>query len=159
MNWYKKAEAATVSVTPEEFGAMDWDEKRALAENRGITPATQLLFFTEEYEDKDVALWDLAGNPNLTPEVQRLFITQEYWGKHWALRALTDNPSIHPEVQPLFFTQKYDNKDEVLRALASNHSFLRDFTLKQLLQIKKVARGGMRLLVLSKRLEQIAGVS
>ena len=90
--------------------------------------------------------------------MQRLFITQEYWGKYWTLRALTDNPSIAPEVQPLFFTEKYENKSKVLENLAENPSFLRDFTLKQLLQIKKVARGGAKLQVLKKRLEQIAGV-
>ena len=188
MNWYKTATKTAVSVTPAEFVAMTWREKRVLARNErispetqrlfftepyemkgealvsltrnpSITPATQLLFFTEEYEHKDQVLSYLARKIGIIPEVQRLFITQEYWGKYWTLRALTDNPSIHPEVQLLFFTEKYENKDGVLQDLVKNPSFLRDFTLKQLLQIKKVARGGAKLHVLSKRLEQIQKVA
>ena len=187
MNWYKVAEAATVSVTPEEFGAMTWREKRVLARNErispetqrlfftepyemkgealvsltrnpSITPATQLLFFTEEYEHKDQVLSYLARKIGIIPEVQRLFITQEYLGKYWTLRALTDNPSIHPEVQLLFFTEPYEDKMEILGYLTGNHSFFWNFTLKQWLQIKNAARGEMRLLILKKRLEQLVGV-
>ena len=220
MNWYKKAEAATVSVTPEGFGAMDWDEKRALAENRGITPATQRLFFTEKYAEKRGdrygVLWSLAGNPSITPETQRLLITEKYEEKDNVLWRLAKNESIshqtqlmffteeykgevlqglaqnrsitpeaqtlfftepyerknqilenlawseniHPEVQRLFFTEKYENKGKVLEDLAENPSFLRgDFTTAQWHSIKNAARGSMRLLILSKRLEQIQKVA
>ena len=187
MNWYKAATKTAVSVTPAEFVAMTWREKRVLARNErispelqrlffaeeyetkgsilmylsrnpSITPATQLLFFTEEYEDKDQVLSYLARNRGIIPEVQRLFFTQEYWGKYWTLRALTDNPSIHPEVQLLFFTEPYEDKMEILGYLTGNHSFFWNFTSAQWLQIKNAARGVMRLLILKKRLEQIAGV-
>ena len=192
MNWYKAAEAATVSVTPEGFGAMDWDEKRALAENRGITPATQRLFFTEKYAEKRGdqygVLWSLAGNPSITPETQRLLITEKYEEKDNVLWRLAKNESISPLTQQLFFTQEYERKGDVLWYLAMNSNiaqetqrlfftepyerknqilenlawnpiFLRDFTSEQMLIVKNAARGEARLLVLSKRLKQIAGAS
>ena len=188
MNWYKAATKTAVSVTPAEFGAMTWREKRVLARNESITPelqrlfftepyemkgealvsltrnpsitpATQLLFFTEEYEDKDQVLSYLARKIGITLEAQRLFFTQEYWGKYWTLRALTDNPSIHPEVQLLFFTESYEDKMEILGYITGNHSFFWNFTSAQWLQIKNAARGVIRLLILKKRLEQIQKVA
>ena len=187
MNWYKAATKTAVSVTPAEFVAMTLREKRVLARNEritpetqrlfftepyemkgealvsltrnpSITPATQLLFFTEEYEDKDQVLSYLARKIGIIPEVQRLFITQEYWGKYWTLRALTDNPSITQETQLLFFTESYQGKNRILQDLVKNPSFFRGFTSEQWLRFKNAARGAGKLHVLSKRLEQIAGV-
>ena len=126
MNWYKVAEAATVSVTPEGFGAMDWDEKRALAENRGITPATQRLFFTEKYAEKRGdqygVLWSLAGNPSITPETQRLLITEKYEEKDNVLWRLAKNESISHQTQLMFFTEEYKEKGTILGYLAHNPS-------------------------------------
>ena len=163
MNWYKVAETA-VAVTSAEFGAMTWDEKVDLAENRGITPATQRLFFTEKYAEKrgdpHAILWSLAGNPSITPETQRLFFTERYEWKGYVLQDLARNESIAPEIQPLFLTQEYPKKNDVLEYLAWNPSFLRgDFTTAQWRSIKNAARGSMRLLILSKRLEQIQKVA
>jgi len=130
VNWYKMAEAA-VTVTPAEFGAMTREEKIVLARNPSISPDTQRLFFTEDYEWKNQAIKNLAFNEGIAPATQLLF-----------------------------FTEQYKDKDKALWNLAENHSFLRgEFTPGQWLQIKKAARGSMRLLVLSKRLKQIAGVS
>ena len=188
MNWYKAATEVTVPITPERFRAMTWAEKWALAHSPSLTPEVQLLFFAEEYAEKSEALQHLASNPSLTPEVQKLFFTEEYERKGDALLDLAKNESITPETQRLFFTEEYncngyalyylaDNrsitpevqllffteelygwKDEALKNLVRNHSFLRDFTRAQWLQIKNAARGGMRLQVLKKRLEQAIGV-
>ena len=156
MNWYKVAEKAAVAVTHAEFRAMTWREKWDLAYSPSLTPEVQLLFFTEEYAEKSDVLRALASNPSLTPEVQPLFFTEEYNYKGYALYYLADNRSITPEVQLLFFTEElYGWKDEALKNLVRNHSFLRDFTRAQWLQIKNAARGEMRLLILKKRLEQI----
>ena len=188
MNWYKAATEAAVAVTPAEFGVMDLLQKRALALNESITPETQFLFFTEDYKNKGEVLYYLARNPSITPEVQPLFFTEEYAEKNEVLWSLARNPSITleaqrlfftesyestweilsnlainpnitPEVQPLFITERYEKKDWVLENLVDNPSFLCDFTREQLLQIKNAARGNAKLLVLSKRLEQIAGAS
>ena len=130
MNWYKAATEAAVSVTSAEFRAMTREKKRVLAWNTSITQETQFLFFTEDYKNKGEVLYYLARNPSITPEVQPLFITERYEKKDWVLENLVDNPS-----------------------------FLCDFTREQLLQIKNAARGNAKLLVLSKRLEQIVGAS
>ena len=134
-----------------------------LAWNTSIHPETQRLFFTEDYVDKHEALRHLAFNPGITQETQRLFFTEKYKYKDWVLQDLARNESIAPETQRLFFTEKYEGKDEdiygVLENLVQNPSFLRgEFTPGQWHSIKNAARGVMRLLVLSKRLEQIAGV-
>ena len=134
MNWYKVAEEVTprkaVSHNAEQFRALDVSFKARIQFNKSVLPEVQLLYFTEKYEGKDMLLWYLAGNRSLTPETQMLF-----------------------------FTEPYGNKANTLSHLAENSSFLRgDFTLKQLLQIKKVVRGAGKLHVLSKRLKQIAGV-
>ena len=130
MNWYKAAEEVTprkaVSLNAEQFRALDVSFKERMQFNKSVLPEVQLLYFTEKYEGKDGLLWRLAWNRSLTPETQQLF-----------------------------FTEPYGNKANTLSNLVKNPSFLRDFTLKQLLQIKKVVRGGAKLQVLSKRLEQI----
>ena len=134
MNWYKAAEEViprkAVSLNAEQFRALDVSFKARIQFNISVLPEVQLLYFTEKYEGKDRLLWRLAGN----------------------------RKGLTPETQILFFTEPYGNKANTLSHLVKNPSFLRDFTLKQLLQIKKVARGGAKLQVLSKRLEQIVGV-
>ena len=163
MNWYKAAAKNAVSVTPAEFGAMDRDEKEALARKTSLALATQRLFFTEEYRRKEWILEYLAQNPSIHPEAQPLFFTEQYEGKSKQyegkssiLRRLAQNTSITPATQFLFFTQEYRWKAEVLDNLVGNKSFLKgDFNLEQLLLIRNAARGAMRLRVLSKRLEQI----
>ena len=184
MNWYKIAsEGHAVAVTPEQFGAMTPEEKQALARNTNLSPQTQRLFFTERYELTDWVVQDLAQNRNITQETQslfftgkftphglasntsitletqRLFFTEDYEWKKQALKNLALNESIAPATQLLFFTEQYKDKDKVLWNLTGNWKFLRNFTTAQWLQIKNAARGGMRLLVLSKRLKQIVGVS
>ena len=139
-----------------------------LAENRSITPETQRLFFTERYgnnafQKKGYVLQRLAGNRSIIPEVQRLFFAKkhEYEGKGKALQYLAGNRSITPETQLLFFmfdNVSYWNKNEILENLAENPSFFWNFTSGQWLQFKNAARGEMRLLILKKRLEKIAGV-
>ena len=132
-----------------------------LAKNSSITPATQLLFFTETYKSPfDTSqLGSLARSPSIAPETQRLLLTEEYENKGAVLEYLALNESIAPETQLLFFTEEYPDKNDVLEKLrAWNPSFLRDFTTAQWRSIKNAARGVMRLLVLSKRLEKIAGV-
>ena len=155
MNWYKAAAKTAVSVTPERFGAMTWREKRVLARNERISPATQRLFFTEEYEGKHFTLWNLSQNRSITLETQRLFFTEDY--KNKMLENLAWSEDIHPEMQLLFFTEEYENKGKVLENLAWNPSFLQNFTPEQMLIVKNAARGVMRLQVLKKRLEKIVG--
>ena len=128
----------------------------ALVNNPSITPEMQRLFFAEEYENKGSVLQRLAENTGILPEVQRLFFTEEY--KNHILWYLAGNPSITLETQRLFFTEQYENKYWVLWNLAGNWKFLRNFTRAQWLQIKNAARGGMRLQVLKKRLEQLVRV-
>jgi len=159
VNWYKKAEAATVSVTPEGFGAMTYEEKLALARNPSLTPVLQLLFFTEEYEGKSNILWPLAENTSISPQAQLLFFRPEYKGNSNTLWGLAENTSISPQAQLLFFTQEYRSKENILYTLRHSPSFLKNLTSGQWLQIKNAARGEMRLHVLKKRLEQIAGAS
>ena len=130
MNWYKVATEAAVAVTPAEFRAMTWREKWDLTHSPSLTPEVQLLFFAGEYKRKSEALYNLAWNRSITPEVQRLFFTELYGGKANTLSHLVDNPM-----------------------------FLHDFTLEELLLIRNVVRGAAKLHVLSKRLEQIAGVT
>jgi len=127
VNWYKMAEAA-VTVTPAEFGAMTREEKIVLARNPSISPDTQRLFFTEDYEgkrgDQYGILWRLALNPSIIPEVQRLFFTEEYEGKSSCLGRLALRKSIAPEVQLLFFTESYEGKWDVLLRLAINNPYM-----------------------------------
>ena len=160
MNWYKKAETA-VSVTSAEFGAMSLQQKQDL-----VTPTTkhldqelQLLFFTESYMGKHFALWNLSQNRSITPETQRLFFTEKYESKDWILTYLAGNTSITPATQRLFFAWDYEGKSEALWYLAKNEKFLRGFTREELLLIKGVVRGSLKLRILSKRLRQIAGAS
>ena len=100
MNWYKLAEAAELTVTPKEFQDMGWEEKQYLVKNTSISSQTQQLFFTEEYENKDDAIWYLASNPNITLETQLLFFTEEYGGKRLALSYLKFNPSFLKGLTP-----------------------------------------------------------
>ena len=136
MNWYKAATGTTVSITPERFGAMTFQQKVKLA-NTSASSLTQALFLTEEYEKKSVVLRALAWSENIHPEVQTLFFTEEYGGKDY----------------------EYNRKNSILRSLFHNPSFLRDFTTAQWLLIKDVVRGEMRLHVLKERLKQLVGVS
>ena len=158
MNWYKIAsEDHAVAVTAEQFGAMTWEEKRDLVwpQDPNISTLTQRLFFTEQYLNKGYALTFLAVNRGITQAIQRLFFTEEYELKSWALSNLSLNRGITQETQLLFLTEDYSDKDDVLQDLVKNPSFLRGFTSEQWLRFKNAARGGMRLLVLSKRLEQL----
>ena len=59
MNWYKTAE---LTITPKEFQIEHYQELIDIARNTSITQETQLLFFTEQYKDKDKVLWNLTGN-------------------------------------------------------------------------------------------------
>ena len=98
MNWYKLAEAEEVTVTPEEFKAMSWSEKRYLAQymDLSLSQRVQNLFFTQEYDYKDKSniLWHLAENTSISPQTQLLFFTQEYSGKIDVLSRLSLNPSF-----------------------------------------------------------------
>jgi len=143
---------------------------RYLAQNPNISQQIQQLFFTEEYLGRETGssrehrkgdvLLALARNTNLSSQTQQLFFTEEYAYKGYALQDLAQNPNISQQIQPLFFTQEYERKNQILQYLAENPSFLRgDFTTAQWLQIKNAARGKMRLLILSKRLEQIQKVA
>ena len=166
----KVALARNPSISPETqrlFFTEEYAGKRGdifgalwrLAVNRGITLATQRLFFTEKYENKVKVLENLASRKSIAPEVQRLFFTESYEGTWDVLLHLAINSDITPETQRLFITESYEGKSEILTFLArNNQKFLRDFTRDELLQIKKVARGSIKLLVLSKRPKQIAGV-
>ena len=184
MNWYKAAEEAAVAVTRADFRDMTWRQKWALARNERITPATQLLFFTqeyegkrgtlhhlaqnnniviktqrlfftEEYENKHVVLGKLALRRNITPEIQKLFFTTEYEGKPWALGYLALNTNLAPEIQLLFLAETYVEKSYILLIIAENPSFLRNFTPEQLYNIRKSARGQGKFFILKKRLKQI----
>ena len=160
MNWYKIAtEGREVPITSEGFGAMTREEKVALARKTSLALATQRLFFTEEYGNKSQVLENLAWNRSVHPEVQPLFFTEEYGEKHWALQNLAVNPSITLETQRLFFTEPYERKNQILANLTGNPIFLQNLTTAQWLQFKNAARGNAKLLVLSKRLKQIVGVS
>ena len=167
MNWYKAAAKRfnfwtigdNALVTPAEFGAITCGEKHLLSLRPNTSPLTQRLFFTQEYKRKDEALHYLAQNTGISPLTQPLFFTQEYEDKGDVLQNLAKNTSISPLTQLMFFTEPYERKNHVLASLIWNPSFLRDFTKEQRLQIKNAARGEMRLLVLSKRLEQIVGAS
>ena len=152
MNWYKLAEAA-LNITPDQFQAMVDEEKKALARNTSLSPQTQLLFFTQEYEGKDWVLWHLAENTNLSPQTQSMFFTQEYEGKDWVLWHLAENTSISPQTQLLFFTQEYSGKIDVLSRLSLNPSFLKGVTLQEMREFTKAKEA--RLPVYKKRLKTI----
>ena len=153
MNWYKLAELA-LNITPDQFQAMSYDEKKALAQNRSITQETQLLFFTQEYDYKYKILWWLAGNPSISPQTQLLFFTQEYKGNLNALWALAHNRSISPQTKQLFFTQEYNGKEDILKLLLRNHNiFLKGLTPKEMREIAKTKEA--RYIVYKKRLKTI----
>ena len=88
-NWYKIAE---LTVTPKEFQTKHYQELIAIAMNTSITPETQKLFLTEEYDYKQIVLWPLAANPSITPQTQKLFFTEEYNHKTRTLIYLSLNP-------------------------------------------------------------------
>jgi len=73
---------------------MNWYKLAETAENTSISPQTQLLFFTQEYSGKSVALQYLALNPSISPQTQLLFFTEEYSDKQLVLKKLSDNPSF-----------------------------------------------------------------
>ena len=71
MNWYKlaeaEAEAEEVTVTPDQFQAMGWEQKWRLARNESISLSTQKMFFTEKYKSnssKDFIIQHLVQNPS-----------------------------------------------------------------------------------------------
>ena len=67
MNWYKLAEAEEVTVTPDQFQAMGWEQKWRLARNESISLSTQKMFFTEKYKSnssKDFIIQHLLQNPS-----------------------------------------------------------------------------------------------
>ena len=155
--WYLALNSSITQETQrlfftERYFLTDW-VLQDLAQNRNITQETQSLFFTGKFTPHGLAL-----NTSITLETQRLFFTEDYEWKKQALKNLALNESIAPATQLLFFTEQYKDKDKVLWNLTGNWKFLRNFTTAQWLQIKNAARGGMRLLVLSKRLKQIVGV-
>ena len=181
-------EHKAVSVTSAEFGAMTWREKQSLSWRPVLTPEVQMMFFAESYENKGMILQALTQNKALLPEIYPLFFKQNYEGKKYVLESLAENSSIPletqllffkpeywvnkfhalyhlvynanilPEAQRLFFTEEYPHKNRILAIIVRNPSFLQNLNSGQWLQIKNAARGAMRLLVLSKRLEKIAGV-
>ena len=181
-------EHKAVSVTSAEFGAMTWREKQSLSWRPVLTPEVQMMFFAESYENKGMILHTLTQNKALLPEIYPLFFKQNYEGKKYVLENLAENSSIPletqllffkpeywvnkfhalyhlvynanilPEAQRLFFTEEYPHKNRILAIIVRNPSFLQNLNSGQWLQIKNAARGVMRLLVLSKRLEKIAGV-
>ena len=182
MNWYKIAEAEEVTVTHDQFKAMSWSEKLALAKNKSISPETQQLFFTEKYWNKNYAIWWLAENTSITLETQRLFFTEEYARKTLilsylaqnrsislqaqllfftekyktnlnALWWLAHNRSISSQTQKMFFTQEYEEKNYVLKPLFDNPSFLKGVTPKEMREFNKIKEA--RLYVYRKRLKQI----
>lgn len=160
MNWYKAAEERTAHVTPAEFGAMSLQQKQDLVTptlTKYVDQELQRLFFTESYMGKHYALWNLSQNRSITPETQRLFFTEKYMSKDWVLTYLAGNTSITPATQRLFFAWDYEGKSEALWFLAKNEKFLRNFTREELLLIKGVVKGSLKLQILSKRLKQIAG--
>ena len=83
-NWYKLAE--DVTVTPDQFQAMGWEQKWRLARNESISLSTQKMFFTEKYKSnssKDFIIQHLVQNPSflkdLTPKEMREFTkTKEF---------------------------------------------------------------------------------
>ena len=76
MNWYKLAEAEEVTVTPDQFQAMGWEQKWRLARNESISLSTQKMFFTEKYKSnssKDFIIQHLVQNPSFLKD----FTTQQ----------------------------------------------------------------------------------
>ena len=153
MNWYKLAESAP-NITPQEFKAMSFNDKEALAKNTNITPEAQRMFLKPEYwyqwQYRFLAFSFLAGNPSLIPEIQLLLFTEKY---PVILDTLAGNPSLIPQIQLLFFTEEYSDKDEVLKILFNNPSFLRGLTSKEMREFTKAKEA--RLYVYRKRLKQI----
>ena len=152
-NWYKLAEAA-LNITPKEFQAMTYEEKKALAKNKSITQETQLLFFTQEYDYKYNILWPLADNTSISPQTQLLFFTVKYKDNLNTLWALAHNRSISPQTKLLFFTQEYGDKHDVLKLILRNRNiFLKGLTPKELREFAKAKEA--RLPVYRKRFKDI----
>ena len=151
MNWYKIAEAEEVTVTPDQFQAMDWEQKWRLSINPRISSQAQQLFFTEKYKSNISVLQTLAKNKSITQETQLLFFTTEYDYKNHVLWWLAGNPSISLQTQRLFFTEEYAGKTLILSYLEANPSFLRGLTPKEMREFTKTNK----LTVYSKRLRQI----
>ena len=151
MNWYKLAEAEEVTVTPDQFQAMGWEQKWRLSINPRISSQAQQLFFTEKYKSNISVLQTLAKNRSISPETQKLFFTTEYDYKNHVLWWLAGNPSITLEVQRLFFTEEYAGKTLILSYLEANPSFLRGLTPKEMREFTKTNK----LTVYAKRLRQI----
>ena len=129
-----------------------------LTNNQGLNPQMQSLMVTDNYRYKSWALLRLARNESIAPETQRLLFTERYNNKKNTLEELARNKSIIPEVQRLLLAESYEGKDSTSWYLMQNKNFLRDFTSDEWLKMRNAVRGSVRLHVLSKRLEQIAGV-
>ena len=153
MNWYKLAEAEEVTVTPDQFQAMGWEQKWRLSLNPRISSQAQQLFFTEKYKSNISVLQTLAKNKSITQETQLLFFTTEYDYKNHVLWWLAGNPSISLQTQRLFFTEEYKDKNYVLKHLLDNPSFLKDFTTQELREFTKAKEA--RLPVYRKRFKTI----
>ena len=155
MNWYKlaEAEAEEVTVTPDQFQAMSFNDKEALARNTSITQETQRLFLKPEYwyqwQYRFLALSNLAHNPSIIPEIQQLLFTDK---NTVILNALAGNHSLIPQIQLLFFTEEYEEKNEVLKILFDNPSFLKGLTPKEMREFTKTKEA--RLQVYRKRLNE-----
>ena len=152
-NWYKLAEVA-LNITPQEFKAMSFNDKEALARNTSISPETQRLFLKPEYwyqwQYRFLAFSLLAQNPSIIPEIQQLLFTEK---NTVILNALAGNPSLIPQIQLLFFTEEYSDKNEVLKILFQNPSFLKDLTPKEMREFTKTKEA--RLHVYRKRLKAV----
>ena len=88
------------------------------------------MLFTENYKYKDDTLGNLAVNPSITPKMQRLLFTEDYKEKRFVLSDLVINPS--------FLKLK--------------------FTPEEWYNVRKSAKGKVKLLLLKIKLQQIQGI-
>ena len=196
-NWYKAAGYSDLmravgfsnlrttypEVTFDQFQSMTWREKQSLGWSVALTPEVQRLFFTGDYDGKDIALQSLAKNhsitaeiqqlffkenynynkhvleilatnPSITPQTQRMFFKPEYWVKGFhSFYYLAQNTSITTETQILLFTEEYQDKNGVINYLKRNPSFLKGFTLQDLRAVAKAKEA--RYFIYGKRLKTI----
>ena len=189
MNWYKTAEGFSnlrttyPEVTFDQFQSMTWREKQSLGWSGALSPEVQRLFFTGDYDGKDIALQSLARNHSITAEIQQLFFKENYNYNKDVLEALATNPSITPQTQRMFFkpeywvkgfhsfyylaqntsittetqillfTEEYQDKNGVINYLKRNPSFLKGFTLQDLRAVAKAKEA--RYFIYGKRLKTI----
>ena len=173
-NWYKAAGYSDLmravgfsnlritypEVTFDQFQSMTWREKQSLGWSVALTPEVQRLFFTGDYDGKDIALQSLARNHSITAEIQQLFFKENYNYNKNVLETLATNPSITPQTQRMFLTEDYKEKTWLSEPnnLASSFKLglLNLFTREQLFGFSKLNPSGIRqLLILKKRLTQV----